>query len=104
MGICLMLRGQDACQDGLGHFLEKDLTTLQNGGIGPEKKCPRVPVWVRGGGSNCYLGIGQCPNELRLGFGMASLNEESIREKKQDFQLLLVKKNSLLRKSKKSFP
>ena len=23
------------------------------------KKCPRVPVWVRGGGSNCYLGNAQ---------------------------------------------
>ena len=29
--------GQDTCQDGLGHFLKKDLTTLQNGKIGPEK-------------------------------------------------------------------
>ena len=26
-----------------GTFLEKDLTTLQNGRIEPEKKCPRVP-------------------------------------------------------------
>ena len=28
---------------------------VKNGKIAPEKKCPRVPVWVRGG-CNCYLG------------------------------------------------
>ena len=56
MGICLILRGQYACQDGLEHFLlEKDLTTLQNS----RNKCVRVPVWVRGRGSNCQLGNAQ---------------------------------------------
>ena len=49
-------------------FLEKDWTALQKGRIGPEKKCPRVPVWVRG----VQLLFGQYPNELRF-FGGASV-------------------------------
>ena len=58
-----MLRGQDSCQDGLGHFFGKGFDNP--GRIGPEKKYPRVPIWVRGeGGSNCYLGNAQMKGEL----------------------------------------
>ena len=55
MGICLILgdgvkmladTNHSKCLPGWfgALFLEKDLTTLQNARIGPEKKCPRVPV------------------------------------------------------------
>ena len=50
MDICLILGGQDACQDGLGHFLEKDLATLQNDRIGPEKSATECPFECGGGG------------------------------------------------------
>ena len=43
--------------------------------IGPEKKCPRVPVWVRGVGGlgGCQKLFGQCPNKLRDNLNGASL-------------------------------
>ena len=40
-----LLGGLNPCQDGLGHF--------------SDMKCPRVPVWVRGGGCNRYFGNAQ---------------------------------------------
>ena len=42
---------------------------VKNGQIAPEKKCPRVPVWVRGG----VLLFGQCPNKMGTNYKGASL-------------------------------
>ena len=44
----------NSCQDGLGHLCCENWMALAQ--IGPEIKCPRVPVWVKGGGGHRHLG------------------------------------------------
>ena len=80
--------GLDPCPNGLGHLILRRIVHVQRGiclvwgvwtlarmvwgtcavkievqmafaQVGPEIKCPRVPVWVRGGGQSLF---GQCPN------------------------------------------
>ena len=44
--------GVKACQDALCTYVPSKRWFGKFAQIGPEKKCPRVPVWVRGGGVN----------------------------------------------------
>ena len=47
--------GVKACQDALCTYVPSKRRFSKFAQIGPEKKCPRVPVWVRGG-CDRYLG------------------------------------------------
>ena len=70
-------KGLNSCRDGLWHLFREELsmTTLQNGRIGPENKCHRMTVWVRG----VQLLFGRCPNELRFfQWGFPNLLSSSI--------------------------
>ena len=51
--------GVKACQDALCTYVPSKRRFSKFAQIGPEKKCPRVPIWVRGG---VQLQFGQCPN------------------------------------------
>ena len=51
--------GVKACQDALCTYVPSKWWFGKFAQIGPEKKCPGVPVWVRGGGCNRYLGNAQ---------------------------------------------
>ena len=51
--------GVKACQDALCTYVPSKRWFGKFAQIGPEKKCPRVPVWVRVGGCNRYLGNAQ---------------------------------------------
>ena len=53
------------------YYSFRNHTTLQNLKIGPENRCPRVPVWVRG----VQWLFGQCPNAQRYFYGGASLKK-----------------------------
>ena len=56
--------GVKACQDALCTYVPSKRWFGKFAQIGPEKKCPRVPVWVRGGGCNRYLGNAQIEGTL----------------------------------------
>ena len=67
--------GVKACQDALCTYVPSKRWFGKFAQIGPEKKCPRVPVWVRVGGSNRYLGNAQIEVPL-IGMGLPlSLSE-----------------------------
>ena len=51
--------GVKACQDALWTYVPSKRWFGKFAEIGPEKKCPRVPVWVRVVGCNRYLGNAQ---------------------------------------------
>ena len=61
-----------------GTYKEKNYPTLQNGKIWPEKKCPRVPGWVRGGGQSLF---GQCPNVGGVNSNGFSLSNRNLHAK-----------------------
>ena len=51
--------GVKACQDALCTYVPSKRWFGKFAQISPGKMCPRVPVWVRGGGCNRYLGNAQ---------------------------------------------
>ena len=96
-------RGFDPCLNGLGHLILRRIVYDQRGiclvwgvwtlarmvwgtcavkievqmafaQVGPEIKCPRVPVWVKGRGGGQSL-FGQCPNRPSIFQTGASLTQ-----------------------------
>ena len=72
-------KGFKACQDSLWHLYTLKTVIWQSRSNRPEKKCPRVPVWVRGGRCNHYLGNAQI--EVMLNSKVLPLEPESIHSK-----------------------
>ena len=64
-------KGFKACQDSLWQLFTSKTEIWQICSNRPGKKCPRVPVWVRGGVQSLK---GQCPNAFGIFFGAASLS------------------------------
>ena len=73
-GICLFLGGLNPCQDGLGHLCSENWGSNAICSKCPKMKCPRVPVWVKGGeGGGVQSLFGQCLNRPCVFFSGASL-------------------------------
>ena len=64
-------KGFKACQDSLWHLYTLKTVIWKSCSNHPGKKCPRVPVWVRGGGGQ-KLKV-QCPNAPSMNLRKASL-------------------------------
>ena len=54
-------KGFKACQDSLWQLFTPKMVIWQSCSNWPRKKCPRVPVWVRGGRCKSYSGNAQMP-------------------------------------------
>ena len=78
--------GVKACQDALCTYVPSKRWFGKFAQIGPGKMCPRVPVWVRGGGCNRYLGNAQI--ECALTDTGASLTQSSLKDVCKYFSLI----------------